>query len=76
MDIYAPLALVAGLGEQGPPVRPLGLSGQLQMERMRGAGNLWAAQARSLPAWQSCLEAAPAKMSLNKGKGTAPGVCC
>ena len=31
MDIYAPLALVAGLGEQGPPVRPLGLSGQLQM---------------------------------------------
>ena len=57
---------------RGPPMEPLGLSGQLQMERTSGAGICgWAGAA---PARQSGLEAKPAKMSLNNDKSAAPGV--
>ena len=49
-----------------------GLSGQLQMERTGCAGICGLRCAA--PARQDGLEAAPAKMSLNNGKSTAPGV--
>ena len=55
---------------------PLGRTGQLKM------GRKWSARAAqeflgcagAAPARQDGLEAAPAKMSLNKGKSAAPGV--
>ena len=50
------------------------VSGQLQMEHLRGAGIC--GLRRAAPARQSCFAAAPAKMSLTKGKSATSGVGC
>ena len=69
MDIYAPQALAQGPGAQGPPVG--GCPGSCKWEAR--AAQEFVGCAGTVPARQSGLTAAPANMSLNKGKSAAPG---